>query len=230
MNGLSIIQRMRDHHGRRCKEVTDEAKVGVWATVGKDAEVEKGDHTLRLWATTADADLDGEIVNPDGAVTEYFFKNRSIFADHQYDARNMIGQLRSASLQPGRGWMIRIRMVPELKGNPLPADIITMAKAGAPPGTSIGFIAKDYGRPTDEEKAAYGGGFGSIVRKWLWLESSLTFMPCNVACQTLDARRLVDDHKMGIVDGLLCKGAICRESAAALGFPTRRKVIIRCVA
>lgn len=229
MNGIDIIRRIREKN-----HLGADTPVGAWGSTAKDATVEGDNRTLVVVATTSDVDLDREVIVPDGADPTYFFKNGKIFADHNYSIESCVGRLRSASLFGPKdapvGWKVRYTLF----DLPLANDILTMAKAGAAPGVSIGFIAQDYGAMTKDESSRFPLG-RSIVRKWKWLELSATCQPCNVACQTLDARPVTDDRKAGIIDGLMVKGAIRPESAYALGFPRERKaagkpVVLKCVA
>lgn len=213
---------MRLRHGiadliRKRHSLDDSAAVGVVGVFGKDARVDRDNRDIVVMATTDDMDLEREVVVPEGADTGYFFRNRSIFVDHQYTADRMIGKLRSAAprYKPDgtqKGWLIRVHVL-DLPNNPLPDDILTAAEHGI--GASIGFEAKEYGPPTEQEMARFKSQPRSVIRKWHWLETSLTFMPCNVACQSQVAT--VDDTRQAVLDELVTKGKIRRESARLLG-------------
>ena len=146
-----------------------------------------------------------------------------------------MGVLRQATPFPSskdhRAWRV-IMQLHKLDGNPLPDDILTMAKEGGI-GVSIGFEPTDFGPPTDDESKAYtrkGKTPRSVVRSWRWLELSVTALPCNVSCRS-DAMH-EDDSKMGMLDNMLTKGLIQRETAAAFGLavgdakPQVRKIIV----
>lgn len=109
-------------------------------------------------------------------------------------------------------------------------DILKMVQEGGV-GVSIGFIPVDWGRPTDQEIAMYGSGVQSVVRKWKWLELSFTAFPCNVACQVIGGPPAPDASKAAVIESLLTKGLIRKESAALVGFPVAKpKRIIRVTA
>ena len=70
-------------------------------------------------------------------------------------------------------------------------DVATLVAEGVVRGVSVGYVATDFGRPTPEEVEQYGD-LRSIVRKWLWLELSVTPMPCNpdAVIQLADQKRI----------------------------------------
>lgn len=135
----------------------------------KDAGEDRG---VVVIANTADVDLDSEVVVPSGADTTYFFKNRTIFWNHDYNIP--IARLRYASLKGGK-WIVNMTFG---KGE-FASEVRSMVEDGVVTGTSVGFIPTLYGRPTPEETKAYGP-HESIVRAWKWLELSVTPLPCNV--------------------------------------------------
>lgn len=229
MNGRTLVERIRSRH--LWLKSTD--AVGVTASFGKATQVDAENRSIRVTANTDDVDLEDEVVVPSGADTGYFFANRKIFLDHDYTFDKCVGVLRAAAPRPSakdhRAWMCHLHIY-DLSRSPYGNDILTIAEEGGI-GTSIGFVAKDYGNLSKEEQAAYtkgGKSPSSIVRSWKWLELSVTAMPCNVACQSVAGAK-ADDSKMGILDNLLTKGRIKRETATALGMPTTRGVVIRCL-
>lgn len=122
-------------------------------------------------ANSAAIDLQQEVVVPSGADTSYFFGKRTIYLNHNYDWP--IGSLRSATLKNGQ-WLCRFAFA----STPQAQEVSTLVAEGIVRGVSIGFVATDYGAPTADEAKTYGP-MRSIVRKWLWLELSVTPMPCN---------------------------------------------------
>lgn len=214
MNATEVLRRMREKNG-----LADDAPVGIVSSFGTVEEV-TDDRNLVLVATTDDIDLDNEVVVPAGLRGEgYFFRNRKIFVDHRYDLGSAVGKLRSAVPFPSpknqRGWRIRVHIA---KG-PLGDDVLTVAREIGI-GASIGFTPIDYGKPTADEVKRYGRDGKtpkSIVRSAEWLETSVTAMPCNVACQGWAA--VTDDRKAAELDALVVKGRIARASAVALGLP-----------
>ena len=135
----------------------------------KDAGEDRG---VVVIANTADVDLDSEVVVPSGADTSYFFKNRTIFWNHDYDTP--IARLRYASLKGGK-WIVNVTFG---KG-PFASEVRSMVEEGIVTGTSVGFIPLVWGQPTPEEVKTYGQ-HDSIVRSWKWLELSITPLPCNI--------------------------------------------------
>lgn len=213
--------------------------IGVWGSVCKRLEIDRsnGNRDLILYANTDDIDLEDEVVIPDGAAADsYFFRNRKVFLDHSYEYASLVGALRSHALidrpDGGKAWRVRIHV----RTSPLGDDILTAAdEVGI--GTSIGFRALDFGPPTDDERKRYTKGTRGphgIVRRWEWLEQSLTAMPCNVACQSLTATA-IDATRAAALDRLVTGGLIRRESAYLLGMPDRkpaerkmRRVLLPC--
>lgn len=182
------------------------------------------DGTLMVTANTDDIDLDGEVVVPAGANTDYFQRNGQIFADHRYQVTDVIGSLRRLSpiVVDGvhKAWKASFKLYDH---NDIAKTVKALAERGGI-GVSIGFSASDFGAPTEEERERYaqkGISPGSVVRQWDWLELSATAFPCNVACQA--ERASVDDSKRALVDELLTKSVITTRGAAALGLVTVKK-------
>lgn len=162
-----LIYKVARRHARR------EALVRVRACPFKLDHKDASEDNGRVFiANTADVDLDNEVVVPAGADTTYFFKNRTIFLDHDYT--KPVARLRYASLKGGK-WVVNMTF----GRTPLALEAKANVDDGVVNGSSIGFIPTDYGRPTAEEVKAYGP-HESIVRTWEWLELSLTGLPCNV--------------------------------------------------
>lgn len=142
---------------------------------------------VEVVATTDDVDLDDEVVVPGGANLAYFLRNGSVFVDHDTRFASRVGVQRSVRPFPTgssqRGWAVDIVMDP----GAFAQDVLAKAQSGGM-GMSIGFRAKDWGKPTAEEVKRYtrdGKAPQSIVRTWDWLELSFTPMPCNVACRVV---------------------------------------------
>jgi hypothetical protein len=96
-------------------------------------------------------------------------------------------------------------------------------------GTSIGYESRDEGKPTDGEKARYakyGKSLMSVLRKWNWIEQTITAMPCNPDAQSIPE---IDSGKAAVIDGLLTKGHIKAASAKLFGFPVKekRKIVLK---
>jgi hypothetical protein len=193
--------------------------------------VDVANREIKFIAQTEAVDCERQVVVASGAETSYFFKNRRIFIDHEYDVRSHIGTLRAAipwngsrptkmGAQDHNSWWVKLYILP-LTRNPIGDDILTMAKHGGV-GTSIGY---DKSRskvrkatPTDVARWGKGGTPPqSIMYEWAWIEQTITAMPCNGECQSIDG------GKAAIIENQLGKGMIQRESAKAMGFPVREK-------
>lgn len=224
-------KQMTDGIRVRCNLPPD-SLVGIVSSYGKKAQVEGDGRTLDMNATTDDIDLQDEVVVPGGADTTYFATNRKVFGDHQYGLLDVVGICRSIDpiVRGGsqKGWRVKVYMLP---GNAIADAVLALADEDGI-GCSIGFQATEYGAPTPDEAKSYSGNKGapsSIVRKWNWLELSMTAFPCNVACQTLRATHV--DHAKSVLDRLVCKGKITRLTAAAMGLEDagrgqRRRILV----
>lgn len=160
--------------------------IGAVACVAKDVSIGRGGDTLTVIANTDDIDLEGEVVVPGGADLSYFQANRSVFVDHQYGVGDLAGKMRNVARVLGddgeiKAWKVSIAMTGPL-GPPM-TEVAREVGVGA----SIGFQAIEYGPPSRDEIERYardGQSPSIIVRKWKWLELSLTHFPANVSCQT----------------------------------------------
>jgi hypothetical protein len=130
-------------------------------------------------ATTSEVDLDSEVVLASGADRSYIDANRSVFADHQYDRDAYCGKIRRIDPVKGPdgevvGWKVRMFFTRNALGD----EMLRQAREDGI-GVSIGFQALDWGPPEGDEKAAYPEAV-NIIRRWKWLELSVTQLPCNV--------------------------------------------------
>lgn len=223
MIATDILTRLKQHG------IQDGESVGVVSSYGKGAEIDTKNNTrdLVVVANTGDIDLDNEVVIPSGADTKYFERNRMIFADHQYDLSQVAGKMRHLHKYPTeadhKAWRVRAHV----NNNPIGNAVWTIVEETGQIGVSVGFIAKEYGPPDDEERKAYRGKDGStprsIVREWEWFELSFTALPCNVACQSLAMTQGKSADMLNEVERLVTKGRIDRESAYLLGMPITPK-------
>lgn len=224
MRAAELVQRIRQRHG-----LAEDQPVGIRAA-RKVAEINENNRNVRVIATTDDVDLADEVVLPGGAdPASYFYANKAVFLDHHYSTDRMVGKMRNVSpLMVGgahKGWTVDIQIL----STPLALDVWTIIReAGI--GTSIGFIPLDQGDPTPEEKAARPNA-EAVIRRWNWLEQSLTAFPCNVRCQQVaSSADMIDDSKAAELDRLVTKGAIRVESAVAMGLPAPKslpKLVVR---
>ncbi|MBO6739051.1 MAG: hypothetical protein JJ916_04240 [Phycisphaerales bacterium] len=229
MNATNILHRLKGHN----VTVKDGERIGVVSSFGRGAQiVTKSDRTrdIVVTANTGDIDLDNEVVIPSGANTAYFERNKMIFADHMYDLNQVAGKMRRLDKYPSetdhQSWRVRAH----INDNPIGNTVRTIVEETGQIGVSIGFIAKDYGAPTEDErkrfKSADGSTPHSVVREWDWFELSFTALPCNVACQSMAMTEGKSADMLEAVDRLVTKGLIDRESASLLGMPItpKRKV------
>lgn len=186
-------------------------------TVDFQPDTENGNNDIIGIATTDDVDEQDEVVLPEGADLSYIMATRMLYADHMYGLGQVIGSIRHLKpLSSGRGWQFRARMFDGLQ-NPLASDTLEIIKQSGKLGVSIGFDALDWGTPTDEEAKRYPLA-KSIVRKWRWIELSVTARPCNVNAYAMAATpsQMSKSYTSAIVE-MIQLGRIKRESAAALG-------------
>ena len=237
MNATTILNRLKQHPG-----ITDDAVVGVVSSFGKDAEIDARDNRTRdivATLTTTDIDLDNEILVAKGANHDYLRENGVMFADHNYSLQDYVGDIRAvtpiygADKENPRGWRVRFHVCDTLAGESVQKIVEHRGKIGI----SIGFVAEDYGPPTNDELKHYtqnGRAPASIVRRFRSFEGSATLLPCNVKCQAVSAEGAkaifktgqVQDELLHDVDDLVSKGVITREGAYLLGMPItpKRKV------
>lgn len=175
--------------------------VGAFSSIAREQRTDVKSRDIVVVATTNDIDLDREVVVPSGANTEYFSNNGSVFVDHCYSLPFCIGKLRNKpkaitdSSGVVCGWLCRFHVYDGAK-NPLADDVWTMANQGGI-SVSIGFRATDFGDTSPSEKIMYSkGGVSprSIVRKWDWLELSVTQFPCNVMARQIGIETEDDDE------------------------------------
>lgn len=224
MNATTILTRLKAHEG-----IGADDRVGVVSSFGKGAEVITKERTrdIVVIANTGDIDLDNEVVVPSGADTGYFERNKMIFADHLYDLNQVAGRMRTLEKYPSadnhKAWRVRAHIA----DNPIGNTVRTIVEETGQIGVSIGFVADDYGPPTDDERKAYKAADGStpqsVVRSWKWFELSFTALPCNVACQSMTVTEGKSLDMLNAVDELVTKGVIDRDSAARLGMPITAK-------
>lgn len=199
--------------------------IGIKSTVGPrirsyadTEEPERPDFVA--FANTDDIDLSDEVVDPRGADTTYIMANRKVFANHNYENDDVVGHLRWVKAYPDvkahRAWQVRFKLTTNRAGE----TVRKMIEETGGIGLSVGFYARSYGPPTDEEVKAYSVGSKrpkSIVRAWDWFELSATCLPCNVACQTKGM--VLDGNGLIGMERLVTKGLIARDMAARLGLP-----------
>lgn len=212
-----IQQAIRERH----KDAT--GSVGVLSAFSSETTTKEAgnDRILRIVVTTDDVDLVGDVVDPKGADLSYITRKgqNKVFADHQYDMEHCIGSLRYLTYHPTgnspKGLMAAIAM---RKGHKLADEAWTIAKEMGI-GASIGFDASEITDYKNGDPMAWKSA-SSVIRKWRLLEVSLTCLPCNVACQS-EGMSSPDDSKMAMLDALVTKGRVSRETAKAFGLDSK---------
>lgn len=220
-DGLTAIQRVKKRH---TGDPESDLPIGIagW----KATTVDVAGRDVSLIANTDDIDMQREVVVPAGADPAYFTENRSVFLDHCYYWQNFVGKMRGLAPFPSprnhKQWRVNVAIL-KLASNPVCDDILVVAEEWGL-GASIGFEGLEGGPPTEDDFAAYPRkgqlSLEWVTRKWLWLELSITAMPCNVACNTAGER---SEKTIAYLDDAVVKGRIKRASAVVLGLPTTPK-------
>ena len=233
INKNIIRQRILDKHA----EFNKDAKIGVISSFCKQQRLDEKTDMIYMIATTNDVDLDSEVVIPSGANLDYFMKNASIFVDHNYEVEHCVGKMRHTVPFMGSdgiqsGWKIAWQLYPLTK-NKYVEDLRVFAKEGDL-SCSIGFRADDQGPPTREEAKRYTQGDktpSSIVRSWLWLETSITFLPCNISAQQVgfssaEQKEYKDEiqiKRLEKLHSLTRKGSISEATAKIFGLNDEKR-------
>lgn len=232
---MRLTDRIRAHHG--LQEADD---VGVKASLTDSIRVERkgegGAREVVAVANTPAVDISQEVVLPEGAARtkdgqiEYFDRARSIYLNHDYDTAP-IGTLRSTKLQ-GKGaeaaWVIRFVLHGKTQASAEIAALFELGEDNPVRGVSIGFIRKDGGEPTDDEKAEYGPLCEYVTREWLWLETSVTPQPCNpeawiMAVSEGKSIEIADEAARGL-ERAISRGIVSKSTARLIGLPRRRYI------
>jgi len=176
----SISTRMRERH-----HLSGDTDVRIKYVTASSPLFDPDRREYAVVANTADVDLDHEVVLPKGALPsnggsmDYFLRNRKLFWGHNYEGLS-IGQLSRDPSLKRKGWFLRMRISKTGFGH----DLVAMMSDGMYPGASIGFVPLESHTPTPTEVKAFGD-HDLIHTAWQWLETSLTHMPCNPACQAV---------------------------------------------
>lgn len=167
-----------DHLTHLRQKFPNAEKLGAFGTASVKAEADDTREVVVV-ATTSEVDLDNEVVLASGADRSYIDANRSVFADHQYDRAAYCGKIRRIDPIKGpdgevTGWKVRIFFTRNALGD----EMLRQAREDGI-GVSIGFQALDWSPPTEDEKKRWPDAV-NIIRRWKWLELSVTQLPCNV--------------------------------------------------
>lgn len=192
----------------------DDAHVGVrWFNAEK--QFDDSQRLVTAIATTDAVDLVDEVVLPEGAMVDKdgkpFYAN-TILLNH--DPNRPVGKIRTARLDKSvNGWVVQFT----LASTELGRDTYTLLKEGVIGGTSIGFRAQDWGRPSQKEVDRYGP-IASIIRKWLWLELSVTPTPCNPEAMVTDVKSLtISEEVARELNRMAASGYIAHKTLDSLG-------------
>lgn len=226
---------------RRRHKAFKDSQIGILAFKSVDMEVdmEAGNRDIFGVATTDDVDESEEVVLPEGADLSYIEATKKLYADHQYGVESDIGIIRYVKmLANGRGWKYRARFYENLR-NPLADDTLEKIKQSGTYGVSIGFDPIEGGSPTPIEQKKYPAA-KSIIRRWKWIELSVTPMPCNSYSYAVPAGELSDSKRFELIERLVGKELLTKDQACRLGvaqaverrilklggeFPSARKVL-----
>jgi hypothetical protein len=227
MNTKRVLTDLRARH----EQLTKGSPIGLIGAFDTKSSVDRANRLIRATATTRGVDLSNEVVVPGGADWSYLDANKKVFVDHITDFEHTVGVIRNRTARTVltqdsseiEAWTVTIHVL-ESKKAPYGDDILALAEeAGI--GLSIGFIPLDVGPPTAAEIKRYGGGkrFASIIRRFKLFEISFTCLPCNVECQT-GGVSASDDKALGVLDNLVTKGRISRETARLFGLESKALV------
>lgn len=207
-------------------KLPDDSNVGVRFARMLDckAEEERGQNgrmMISAVATTNGIDLENEVVVPEGADPSYFLNAKAIYwAHNSFDLP--VATLRSLRLLPDKsGWRMQCSTV----NTEFARDVATCIAEGAINGVSIGFLRTDSGAPSPEEIMRYGP-CEYVTRRWRWLETSITPMPCNpqALIDGVAVEKSIADEAASAISRLAAKGRISRKSAESMG--VKRKAIV----
>lgn len=221
VTGTPILERMKRHHRLNDEAVVGTHRTGCQITGTKTAG---NDRIVFGVATTDSVDLDREVVLPDGADRAYLDRNKAVFADHNYESLSHIGTIRNI-WREGNGWKYSVNLFHGLR-HPLADDMYAKAQQGGI-GASIGFQALEWGKPTVEEAKRYPRA-KTIIRKWAWIELSLTAMPANLDCQ--GEAWMPGEKSANVFGAIVAKARSDKGTAVRLGLvmdePARTKKIV----
>lgn len=168
-----ILKDMRRRHG-----LDKDARVATRAPETLELSVRSkpgGRMIVEAVANTASVDNHRTVILPGGADTTYFDRYRTILYNHD-DMMPPIGRMESCTYQRGKEqWFVRFSIT---GATTFAQDIGRLIEDKCINGVSIGFLTDSYGPPTDEERSRYGD-YEATIRKWKWLELSVTPMPSN---------------------------------------------------
>lgn len=183
----------------------DEGEVCAKSAILKSPSIDRETRLVKGRVSVAVPDMDSEVVLPGGLDQSYFpDRVKAVYYSHNYH-EPVIGTCRRLTIADGgKSLYASTYILPGARGD----DLMTAIEAEAVNGFSVGFVATEFGPPTEIERRTYGE-CERVIRKGRLIEYSLTPMP---ACP----EALVE---------MVSKGLIHRSSAVAFGLPdtpTRR--------
>lgn len=181
---------------------------------------------ISMVVTTDDVDLENEVVDPNGADTTYINTRGQgkVFLDHRMETEFTIGSIVYTAKHVVDGVLRGYRQLIQVRSNssfPFADDCWNMAKTIGI-GASVGYAGRVLTQvyPTDPDRWR---GAKSVVRRWKWIETSLTAAPMNVSCQS---QAVTEGKRLAQLDELVTKSIIKRETAAIMGLADARPRII----
>lgn len=149
-------------------------------SLNADMTVSDGSREMLVKITSSAMDLDGEVLIPDGMRYANFLKKPTVFAEHEYGVRDVVGKVLALSRQ-GDGWLAKVFMFPKPQdhaGEWLPDTILHLSRHGVM-GVSVGFRIIEDRKPSKKDFEQFGAEVNRVVNKWELLELSITPIPCN---------------------------------------------------
>ena len=152
--------------------IKPDADIGLLA-VQHERGIPPKAQVLSVTAMTDRVALDNMVVVPRGVDRSYIDQNKRVFCDHDTDFFSCVGIIRNITVMDAS----ITADIALATSHPDYADMMTLAsEVGL--GVSIGFEALEVSPPRKDDPPHYFGA-GLVVRKWRWLELSLTMMPCD---------------------------------------------------
>lgn len=212
------------------KAINAEDRVGVMsrAMVAEDIKATENANGrfVSMIVTTDDVDMENEVVDPNGADTSYINTRGQgkVFLDHRMETEFAVGSIVYTAKHIIDGELRGYRQLIRIRNDspfPFADDCWNMAKTIGI-GSSVGYAGRVMSKvyPTDPARWA---GAKSVVRRWKWIETSLTAAPMNVSCQS---QSVSEGKRLATLDDLVTKSIIKRETAVVLGLTDAKPRII----
>jgi HK97 family phage prohead protease len=159
----------------------------------------------------------------DGQIS-YFADARAIYLNHDYSSLP-IGKMRNASIDSAGNWICNLFIT---NATAAARETFQLIQEGIINGVSIGFKSMDRGAPTQAEVQKYGPCW-SVVRKWLWIELSITPQPCNPEAWITGIKSAPAESVVKEIQDRVKRGYVSAGTAKALGVapvePSPRRLV-----